>query len=202
MERRGKTISYVNLKWERELGVKISDDEWSHIWRTQQSATSSRVWRLYCWKNLIRSVITPKTRSKYLSVPQPCWRKCGAINVDHSHVFWLCTNIEKFWEDVHLVIVGILGYDISKTCMFLYFGSMTGNVVLKEDKYLLKILLAACKKAITRKWYTPDPPTQDNWLKILNEIYVMEQLTHRIRTQEDQCREKWEKWTSYSPTTG
>lgn len=120
MERGGKTTSYVKLKWERELGIKISDDEWSHIWRTQQSTTSSRVWRLYCWKNLVRFFIIPKTRSKYLSVPQPCWRKCGVINVDHSHVFWLCPNIKKFGEDVHLIIVGILGYDISKSCMFLY----------------------------------------------------------------------------------
>ena len=27
----------------------------------------------------------------------------------------------------------------------------------------------------------PDPPTQDDWLKIVNEIYVMEHLTHKIK---------------------
>uniref|UniRef100_A0A671XN45 Reverse transcriptase domain-containing protein n=1 Tax=Sparus aurata TaxID=8175 RepID=A0A671XN45_SPAAU len=202
MERRGNTTSYVKLKWEGELGVNISEDEWLQIWRTQQSTTSSRAWRLFCWKSLIRFFITPKIQNKYLLASQPCWRKCGATNVDHSHVFWLCPKIIKFWEDAHLNIVRILDYDISKSCVLLYFGNMTGNVVLKEDRYLLKILLAACKKAITRKWYKPDPPTQDDWLKIVNEIYVMELLTHKIRTQEEQCREKWEKWTVYASTTG
>ena len=34
---------------------------------------------------------------------------------------------------------------------------------------------------------------QHGWLKILNEIYDMEQLTHRIRVKEERCHEKWEK---------
>ena len=53
-----------------------------------------------------------------------------------------------------------------------------------------------------RKWYKPDPPTQDDWLKIVNEIYVMEHLTLMIRTQEEQCQEKWKKWTFHTSTTG
>lgn len=27
--------------------------------------------------------------------------------------------------------------------------------------------LVACKKAITRKYYKPDPPTHDNWQKVV-----------------------------------
>lgn len=71
--------------------------------------------------------------------------------------------------------------------MLLYFGNMSGNVELKEDRYLLKTLLVACKKAITREWYRLDPPTQDDWLKIVNETYTMEQLAHKVRTHEEQC---------------
>lgn len=33
----------------------------------------------------------------------------------------------------------------------MYFGSITGNGVNKNDRYLLKILIAACKKTITKK---------------------------------------------------
>ena len=49
-------------------------------------------------------------------------------------------------EDVHLVIVRILDYDISKSSVLLYFGNMTGNVVLKEDRYLLKIVFCVKKQ--------------------------------------------------------
>lgn len=201
MEARGCTTTYVKLKWQRELGVNISDEEWSQTWKIQQSTTSSRAWRLHCWKNVIRFFITPKIKNKHTSLPQPCWRGCGEVNVNHSHVFWFCPKIRKFWEDVHLVIGKILGYAVSKTCTLLYFGVITGNV-MKEDRYILKIMLAACKKAITRKWNKIDPPSQDEWIKIIDEIQTMEQLTYRIRTQEDQYHKKWEKWTEYINPTG
>ena len=29
--------------------------------------------------------VTPKHRSKFVSVSQPCWRKCGAVNVDRHY---------------------------------------------------------------------------------------------------------------------
>lgn len=119
------------------------------------------------------------------------------MNVHHSHVFWLCPRMAQFWEGVHLVIVRILGYNIPQSCKMLYFGILTGNVVLRDDRYLLKILLAACKKAITKRWYKPDPPTQNEWLKIVRGIHDMELLTHRIRSQEQQCQEKWKKWTLF-----
>lgn len=200
MEARGNTTMYVKLKWQRELGVNISDDEWSYIWKTQQSTTSSRVWRLHCWKNLIRFFITPKIRNKHTSLPQPCWRSCGDVNTNHSHVFWLCPKIAKFWEDVHSVIGKVLGYAVPKSCTLLYLGVITGNV-LKEDRYILKIMLAACKKAITRKWYKIDPPLQDDWMTVMDKLHIMEQLTYRIRIQEDQYCQKWEKWTEYIKST-
>jgi len=194
MEARGNTTTYVKPKWQRELGVNITDDEWSHIWNTQQSTTSSRVWRLHCWKNLIRFFRTPKIRNKHTSLPQPCWRGCGDINVNHSHVFWLCPKIAKFWEDVRLIIGRILVYGVSNSFTLLYLGFITGNV-LKDDRYILKIMLAACKKAITRKWYKTDPPSQEEWMKIMDKIHSMEQLTYKIRIQEDRFCRKWEKWT-------
>ena len=179
------------------MGVNISEEDWLHIWRTQQSTASSRTWREHCWKNIIRFFIIPKLRSKFVSVSQPCWRECGAVNVNHAHVFWLCPDIVQFWEDVHLILANILGYEVPNSCIVLYFGNMAGNIVARTDRYLFKILIAACKKAITKRWYKPGPPTRDEWLKIVSEMYVMEQLTHRLRVQTEQCEEKWVKWICF-----
>ena len=41
-------------------------------------------------------------------------------------------------------------------------------------RYLLGILLAAGKKAVTRKWLQPDSPTVAEWKEITGEIYKME----------------------------
>ena len=56
-------------------------------------------------------------------------------------------------------------------------------------------MLSASKKAITRLWYKTEPPTKEQWLCAVEEIYVKEKLTHQLRPQETQFSEKWEKWT-------
>lgn len=40
----------------------------------------------------------------------------------------------------------------------------------KSDKKLIQNLLAAGKKAVTRKWLKPDPPTIDEWIEIIFQI--------------------------------
>ncbi|XP_054872348.1 LINE-1 retrotransposable element ORF2 protein isoform X1 [Amphiprion ocellaris] len=200
MRRRSCNTLDVKQKWEKELSVDISEEEWFNIWRIQQSTTSSRIWREHCWKNIIRYFITPKITAKYVSRVQPCWRECGEVNVHHAHIFWLCHKLTPFWNDVHLTIVKILGYSIPNTCLVMYFGSIIINEVNKNDRYLLKILLAACKKAITKKWCKLEPPTINDWLQIVSGILEMEILTHRLRTQEEQCQDKWEKWTVFTST--
>ncbi len=42
-----------------------------------------------------------------------------------------------------------------------------------------------------------DLPSQDHWIGIVEEIYTMEKLTHRLRLQQTQLEEKWEKWTLF-----
>lgn len=41
---------------------------------------------------------------------------------------------------------------------------------LQQDRYLLQILLAASKKAITRKWLNEEPPTVSDWMEIIHEM--------------------------------
>lgn len=59
----------------------------------------------------------------------------------------------------------------------LYLGNLTEETVLKEDTYLVKVLLAASKVRITRKWYGKEYPTQRQWLDIVEKMFVMEKLT-------------------------
>ena len=66
-----------------------------------------------------------------------------------------------------------------------------------EDRYLIKILLAVSKKAITRKWNKENPPTLENWMEIVDEICVIERLTYNIRLQQTKWETRWVKWTTF-----
>ena len=138
--------------------MQIAEKDWYNICETQCTASSSRVWREFCWKNTIRYFITPKIRGKVAAEKQPCWRLCGNIDADHEHIFWKwnCPKIDKYWDEVWSVIKEILKYEIPKTSVVLYLGNLTQENTHGDDMYLVKVLLAASKKAITRLWYKSD----------------------------------------------
>ena len=87
----------------------------------------------------------------------------------------------------------VLGFHIPLTCQLFYLGDLPDDIS-NNDKYLLRILTVAAKKAITRKWLQTDPPTVQNWLEIIKEIQEMERLTFVLRLKIDLYRTRWEKW--------
>lgn len=117
----------------RELGINISEDDWLLIWQTQQTSTSSWMWRLHRWKNTIRYFITPKITGKHTLLIQPCWRKCGDINVHHSHIFWSCPKVSPFWKDIQIILIRLLGYNIPKTSIFLYLSNISKKYLKQTD---------------------------------------------------------------------
>lgn len=80
--------------------------------------------------------------------------------------------------------------------MSFYLGDMDTRLP-KGDQYLLKIVMAASKKAITRRWLCGEPPTIDQWAAIVTNIQCMERMTFNLRLQKDKYDALWEKWDTY-----
>ena len=84
----------------------------------------------------------------------------------------------------------------------MYLGLATEGTIKKKDLYLFKILILACKKAITRNWLKIDPPSPGQWLDIVEEIYSMEWLTHYLRMKAETLDQQWHKWMVYMKKEG
>lgn len=190
------STDYIKQKWERELEIAISPEEWTAIIHTQISTTNSQCWRSFCWKNLVRFFITPKIKSKHTGHQTQCWRQCGQLMADHAHIFWTCPTLQPFWTEVQATTKRILGFDIDFTCISFYLGNILKDLH-NRDRYLLKILMAASKKAITRCWLLREPPTLNLWKRIINDIYSMESITFILRLQKEKGKDYWAKWVTY-----
>ena len=136
-------------------------------------------------------------KGRYAPEQNACWRLCGQEGANHTHIFWKCQKLEEYWEDVFKELKERNGYEMPKTGLVLYRGNLVQENVEGRDPYLIKALLAASKKTITRAWYKADPPTKKQWLGVVEEIYNMERFTYILRVQEGKFDSRWEKWVEY-----
>lgn len=190
------STSYIKIKWEKEGGINISEEEWTAIWRYQWMCTGSQKWREFGWKSLIRYFITPSQKSHYDSNSPVCWRNCGNQSANHYHIFWDCSVLRDYWREIHNALQYIFKCEIPLESKTMFFGHVPQEWP-KRDKHLVNILLVACKKGITRKWLSPESPTINIWMDITMDIYKMEKIIAFVNHKLDKFTSYWENWVKY-----
>lgn len=108
---------YIKDKWEKETGMKISEETWGSIWKFQRSTSNSMAWRKHCWKNIIRFFRTPH-QDKYKGANLPCWRQCGMTIANHYHIFWDCPKLKGFWKDIQSSLSTVFSTQHPNTSQF------------------------------------------------------------------------------------
>lgn len=66
------STSKIRLKWEKDCGLVISEEDWLNMCFIQSSSTSSGLWIEFCWRNLIRYFVIYLRTDKFLWY----WEKC------------------------------------------------------------------------------------------------------------------------------
>lgn len=197
MTKKSHTAVYVKEKWERDGNLSISNEDWLDVCKFQWKCTNSHIWREFAWKCVIRFFITPKQKARFAGGDATCWRRCGAQEANHWHIFWECPVIRPFWADFHQILEIILNTDLPLEFATLFLGKLDFQTG-RQDKYMFGILITACKKALTRRWLLPEPPTIQEWIDIVNDIYAMERITFSLRLQRSMFIQLWDKWVKYA----
>nr|AAD02930.1 reverse transcriptase [Oryzias latipes] len=192
LSHKGENTYYVKERWEREGRLTITEEDWEQICRKQWITTGSNIWREFCWKSIMRFFTTP-SQKKYLGNSK-CWR-CGNNGANHFHIFWDCVIIKKYWSDIHEHLQNVFSIVFPLSFESLFLSKIDG--LDNKNKKLLYILLAASKKAITRKWLKPEQPTTEDWIDVVQRIYIMERISHSLQIRLDVFYATWSIWTEY-----
>ncbi len=190
---------YVKNTWEKEASITLTEDEWLNICKINTSTTCSGQWREFVLKNVIRYFITPRRKYSQNGRTESghCWRQCSNVMADHYHIFWCCPVIQLYWLSVLKEINTILGLEIEYNFQNVYLCNLPADLN-SQDKYLLKILLIAGKKPITRKWLNREPPTVGEWSATVKNIHEMEMMTFSLRLNRNKAEKNWSKWLLYA----
>ena len=181
----------IKGKWELEANTIIADDEWESSWVSWHKCLSSPTWREFSWKLRMRYFKTPLVIAKYDKKYSPlCWRGCGLIG-DFSHIFWDCSKLQKFWEEVKREISEILNLDSSIDPQQLILGTTPSRGLGKNELYMIRVMMLIAHKMITVNWLRPHPPTVDQWAQRLQAVNCMESLTASLRLRMDIYLAKW-----------
>ena len=97
---------HVKQKWEKEGNLVLSEEDWEYLCEIQWKTSNSTLWREFCWKTLIRLFVTPAQKRHY-SNSSICWRQCGCPEANHFHIFWSCSVLLPFWQEVYNILQSI-----------------------------------------------------------------------------------------------
>lgn len=187
---------YIRNRWVKEGNLSITSEGWERINKLHWITSSSNTWREFCWKNTSHYFFTP-AQKKHQGKGDTCWRLCGTSGANHFHIFWDCPVIKIYWEQLCDHLNNIFMEKFQCKCETLYLGDVPCDNWSLKDKKLLLILLAASKKTITRKWLKPEAPTIEDWIKVVQDIYILEKLSFSIKGQRETFFRIWSKWTNY-----
>jgi len=196
---KGDNTLNIKGRWETEGNLIISTEEWERICEHQWKMTSSPTWREFSWKNVSRFFCTPAQKRHYTH-QSDCWRLCGETLANHFHVFWSCPSVAPFWRNVHGVLEAVFGVDIPFDFKTMYLSDLEELNFVKQDQYLMRVLLVASKKALTKKWLTNVIPTTNEWIDLIYHIYIMERITFSFRGKIEVFTDNWFRWTTHVST--
>lgn len=184
-------------KWELEANVIINVEEWEESNLTSHKITNSPMWRGFDWKVKVRYFSTPKIVSEFIKGTSPlCWRGCGMVG-DHTHIFWDCPKLQKFWENIKNEITVILNVLLPLNLLYYVVGCIPTGLLYGDNLYILRVLLLIARKMITVSWRRNQHPTVEQWAGRLRQVYIMEELTAQLQMKKDIFVRKWTPVTRY-----
>ena len=180
----------IKEKWEIEMNITISDEQWENSCEQGHRITNSPNWREFGWKIKMRYFRTPLIMSKWSNTSAQCWRGCGKVG-NHTHIFWDCPKLTQYWQKIQREIKTCLLIDIPLESSNFILGILPDNIEENSQAKLLRALLLSANKVIIASWLKPQPPTITQWRDRIQEIYRMEYLTTLLQMKQ-----------MYSKTTG
>ena len=181
------------LRWEKELGGELEEDEWRAVWRQAAKSSICTLYKEKTYKVLFFWYLTPDVLHRiYPSTSDRCWR-CNQARGTLFHIYWTCPLIVQFWTRVQELLTRLVEAPIPLSPKLFLLG-LSQPRIAKPYKKLLRHITTAARCLIALYWKKPMPPPQEALYARVKDVELMEKMTARIRDRLEDHDLVWERW--------
>ena len=183
--------------WERELNVRITNDDWNDAWKSAKILNVCNRVRAMQLKLLHRVHISPSQRHKYNPNTSPLCPKCKIESGGLTHCLWDCRKIQQFWQVIGQEINKILSINSNNNPLYLLLGISDMSITDRFKRRLYQTLAFCARKCILLNWITDKAPSKAQWQRVVFEYVVLDHLTCKLHSNDDAFRKTWDPFLSY-----
>ncbi|XP_059927376.1 LINE-1 retrotransposable element ORF2 protein [Gadus macrocephalus] len=192
------SLDYIKRKWEEELELDISDDEWR--WAVELIHSSSICVRhgLIQFKVLHRLHFTRDKLARIYQGADPTCPRCKQVPANICHMFWSCPRLKEFWTKFFETFSSIYDKNIEPGPLAAIFGVAPGETQLtiaQRKAIAFSSLLA--RRLILFNWIKAAPPTHKRWVEEVMAHLKLEHLRFTLQGNTKRYSKVWQPFISY-----
>lgn len=192
------SVSKARNAWELDLNLQIPDDLRDlSVSKIHESSICIR----HCiirFKILHRAYLTKAKLAKIYNTSDDRCLRCKQSPADISHMFWTCSDLNRFWELVFKALSYMFGKTIDPNPMTAVFGVLPnhhGITSYQMNAVAFSSLLA--RWLILLKWKDSGPPVFIQWVREVMRCLQIEHLRYSLRGSQSKYYKTWSSFVEY-----
>lgn len=180
-------------EWETALKKSFTDEQWENACILAHKCSISAGTQETSYKVLTNWYFTPaRLHAWYPEATDVCWR-CGAETGTMLHIWWECSHIRNFWDEVCAQIHAITETELefSPECCLLHLSNYS---LSRYKKSVVRHMLNAAKTIIPRHWKSTHTLKLTEWLSQVDSLYRMEETVAMASEITDKFHKLWKSW--------
>ena len=190
-------VDIVKSRWEKEIGMDISEEVWAGALKRVNGSTSCARLGLIQFKVVYRLHWSrAKISSFYPHMDSRCIR-CHVDVADLTHMFWSCHTLTQYWSTVFNVLSEALEVRMEPCVLMAIFG-VPDEVTTWTEKQcnIISFVTLLARRQILLNWKSNTPPTAARWLQDVMMFLHLEKIKFTIRGS-DKFLSVWGPLISY-----
>lgn len=145
-------------------------------------------------KILHRCFWTNQKMAKIFPDVNPNCNRCGATPANHIHMFWSCTKLIPFWQNIFTLISSVIGKSVQPCPLLGVFGTSHKIGLSKTESDCIAFITLLARRIILFKWKESLPPTYMQWV---NDFLFFLKLVKIKFSQWGNIKAFYELWNPY-----